>query len=183
MTSSYLKKYFERDRQRIYEHTNFKSNTKTDVIIEIKEKSLNPIDPFKELMLMDWKDEYSVEVNEIDEQHKKIFLLINDLYNAIQEMNTKEKLKEILENLIDYAIYHFNTEEKYFDKFKFELTSEHKQEHNQFKKKISDMNEKINNNEIQISFELIDFLEDWIIDHVTDSDQKYKNCLKKNGLK
>lgn len=132
---------------------------------------------------MDWKSEYSVDVAEIDEQHKKIFSLINELHAAIENLKTKEILKYTMQVLVDYAVYHFATEEKYFDRFSFELTSEHKEEHELFKKRISELNQKIDNNELEISFELIDFLEDWIINHVTDSDQKYKKCFNENGLK
>jgi len=134
-------------------------------------------------MLIEWNSEYSVEVEEIDMQHKKIFVLIDELNTAINDMKTKESLEKILSGLVNYAIYHFDTEEKYFDQFHYEFTDEHKEQHEIFKKKVTDISQKIDKNEIEISSELIDYLEDWILEHVTDSDQKYKKCLKENGLK
>ena len=132
---------------------------------------------------MRWKKEYSVKVKEIDIQHKKIFVLINDLNKAIINKNFSETLRKIIDGLVDYSIYHFETEEKYFKKFKFEYSDEHKKEHESFKKKITEIIKKIDNNEMEISFELVDFLEDWIINHVTGSDQKYIQCFQENGLK
>ncbi|MBT4351476.1 hemerythrin family protein [archaeon] len=134
-------------------------------------------------MLMRWKKEYSVKVKEIDIQHKKIFVLINDLNKAIINKNFSETLRKIIDGLVDYSIYHFETEEKYFKKFNFEYSDEHKKEHESFKKKITEIIKKIDNNEMEISFELVDFLEDWIINHVTGSDQKYIQCFQENGLK
>lgn len=132
---------------------------------------------------MRWKKEYSVKVKEIDIQHKKIFVLINDLNKAIINKNFSETLRKIIDGLVDYSIYHFETEEKYFKKFNFEYSDEHKKEHESFKKKITEIIKKIDNNEMEISFELVDFLEDWIINHVTGSDQKYIQCFQENGLK
>ena len=132
---------------------------------------------------MRWKKEYSVKVKEIDIQHKKIFVLINDLNKAIINKNFSETLRKIIDGLVDYSIYHFETEEKYFKKFNFEYSDEHKKEHESFKKKITGIIKKIDNNEMEISFELVDFLEDWIINHVTGSDQKYIQCFQENGLK
>ncbi len=116
-------------------------------------------------------------------QHKKIFVLIDELNTAINDMKIKDALEKILLGLVIYAMYNFDTEEKYFDQFHYEFTDEHIEQHEIFKKKVTDISQKIDKNEIEISFELFDFLEDWILEHVDDSDQKYKKCLKDNGLK
>ena len=94
-------------------------------------------------MLVKWKSSYSVKVKEIDSQHKRIFQIINKLHEGIQKKGLKNIIKEILDELLDYSIYHFETEERYFDMYNYELTDEHKKEHESFKKKI---NEKSNYN-------------------------------------
>ena len=131
----------------------------------------------------EWDEKYSVQVKEIDDQHKKLVDLIFQLFNSINKHSTKEELGGILEELIEYASYHFSTEEKYFNKFNYKNSAEHIEEHKQFVEKVSDLNKKYLNNEIEISFELIDYLEDWLLDHLVDSDQKYVECFKEKGLK
>ena len=61
--------------------------------------------------------------------------------------------------------------------------TQHIKEHNKFKGKIVELREKFKNNELEISFELIDFLEDWLLDHLMTQDQKYVKCFKEHGLK
>ncbi len=133
-------------------------------------------------MAIDWKPEYSVKVKEIDDQHKKLVSLIDRLYQAICSYKTREELGPVLEELIKFAEHHFSTEEKYFDRFNYENSEEHKKEHKMFKEKVLDFYNKFENRETEISFELIDFLEDWLLDHLIEQDQKYVKCFTEHGL-
>jgi hemerythrin-like metal-binding protein len=131
----------------------------------------------------EWKEEYSVNVQEIDQQHKQLVKLIFKLFDSINKLATKEKLGSILDELIKYTGYHFNTEEKYFDLFNYENKEEHINEHRKFVEKVKDFQQKYLNHEVEISFELIDFLEDWLLNHLMDSDKKYVKCFMEHGLK
>jgi hemerythrin len=132
---------------------------------------------------LEWKDEYSVYVKEIDDQHKQLVKLIFKLFTAINEQKTKEELGGVLGELAKYAGFHFSTEEKYFDAFDYEHKDEHVAEHRKFAEKVTDLQTKYANNEVEISFELIDFLEDWLLNHLMEMDQRYVKCFTKNGLK
>lgn len=131
----------------------------------------------------EWKEEYSVQVKELDEQHKKLVQLIFRLFTAMNEQKTREELKTILDRLISYAVEHFSTEEKYFQSFQYEQADEHIAEHRKFTNKVADLKSRLENNEIEISFELIDFLEDWLVTHLMEQDRKYIECFTSNGLK
>jgi len=71
--------------------------------------------------LLTWSKENSVGVAELDAQHMKIFALVNDLYDGIKELKTKDKIDVILEELSAYVTVHFATEDTYFQKFTFEV--------------------------------------------------------------
>jgi len=129
-----------------------------------------------------WKPEYSVNVTEIDDQHKKFISILDDLYQAILVGKQKEKLYEVFEKLEEYMDLHFSTEENYFDKFKYEGSDEHRAEHKKLKNKVEDIKQKAKNNEDVISFELVDFLEDWLLDHLAALDKKYTKCFNEHGL-
>lgn len=133
-------------------------------------------------MAFDWKDEFKLGIKIIDDQHKKFIGLIVRLYKTIYEQKTKNELKKILNELVKYKRYHFSTEEKYFKKFNYKGTSSHINAHNKFNKEIEKFIKKIDNNEMEIAFELIDFLEDWFLDHLNDMDKKYVKCFKEHGL-
>jgi hemerythrin len=130
-----------------------------------------------------WKEEYSVKVQEIDRQHKQIVRLIRELFDSINKGATKKILGDILDKLVKYSGFHFATEEKYFDLFNYEDKEHHVQEHRKFTEKVLDFQKKYLNHEIEISFELIDFLEDWLLDHIIEADQKYIKCFTEHGLK
>lgn len=134
------------------------------------------------MKLIEWQDSYSVGINIIDEQHKKLFAWINDLYTAIDAKKDEEALDNILGHLLDYVKFHFSTEEKYFEEFDYFNKAEHKDEHREYTEKINNFIEERRNNKSFLSFEVLDFLEDWIISHVLVSDKKYVKCFHDHGL-
>lgn len=132
---------------------------------------------------LEWQDKYSVGVAELDEQHKRMFVVINELLDAINTGTTTENIGRIVDSLVKYKIFHFETEEKYFKEFDYEGTSEHISKHKEFNDKLALLVEKHPTPTVLFAFELIDFLEDWLIDHLMGTDQKYKECFNSHGLK
>jgi len=132
---------------------------------------------------LEWEAKYSVEVAEIDEQHKAMFATINLLIDAIGASPTKEKLSEIIARLVQYKRFHFETEENYFKKFNYEGTAEHVKKHHEFNVKLEEVQKKCGDDVLMLAYELIDFLEDWLINHLMTVDQEYKECFKAHGLK
>ena len=59
-----------------------------------------------------WDDSLSVNVEIIDDQHKRLIGMINDLQNALQEGRATQALNTILDGLADYTVYHFQAEEE-----------------------------------------------------------------------
>lgn len=130
-----------------------------------------------------WDDSLSVNVKEIDEQHKKLVDLINKLTDAMSAGKAKQILGNILNELASYTVIHFKTEEKYFDKFKYPFTISHKKEHNDFIKKINDFKRDFESGKALLSVEIMKFLKDWLIKHIKGSDKKYSEFFNKHGLK
>ncbi len=133
-------------------------------------------------MPLEWTKEYSVNVQEIDEQHKEFIDLINRLSKGIKEMASKNDLGNILNKLDHYAKTHFATEEKYFKKFDYPDKDKHIVQHRRFSDKIKDYKSRYKGDKVAISFEVIDFLEDWLVDHLLNEDQKYSGFFNEHGL-
>ncbi len=132
---------------------------------------------------LEWDAKYSVGVEEIDNQHKVMFATINELVDAISEAPTREKISRIVEELVAYKKFHFATEEKYFKQFNYAGAEEHIQRHREFSAKLDDLSKQFADDPIQLAFNLVDFLEDWLIYHLMNADQKYKECFHEHGLK
>jgi hemerythrin-like metal-binding protein len=130
-----------------------------------------------------WADEYSVGVEELDNQHKRMFVVINELLDAIDTNTTADHLGNIIDSLIKYKIFHFSTEEKYFKEFNYEGAEDHIAKHHEFNDKLTALKEKHPEYTVEFAFELVDFLEDWLIEHLMVVDQKYTKCFNDHGLK
>ncbi|QGU96374.1 bacteriohemerythrin [Clostridium bovifaecis] len=126
-----------------------------------------------------WKSEYETGVKVLDEQHKKLFeianrayeLLINELY--IDKYN---KIMEIIEELKDYTLFHFKSEEEYLLKIGYRKFLSHKIEHDSFIKKFNDIDfNHIDHNQDQYIKELLEFIYVWIDEHILVKDREYKH--------
>ena len=134
-------------------------------------------------MKIEWKDEYSVGIKEIDDQHKYFISLLNDLYNAIMAGKSRKELKDLFSYLADYAEQHFTTEEKYFDEFNYEGAAEHKLKHQEMRDEIEKIKNMDDEKEIDFYGNIVYFLKNWLEEHLAEMDQKYEKCFAEHGLK
>ncbi len=133
-------------------------------------------------MILKWESIYSVNVKEIDNQHKKLFSIINHLFEIKKDFSKKNAIK-VIKELKDYGIYHLNTEEKYFKKFNYQDKKLHILQHDMYKEKIIEFEEKINKSkEITVFKELTEFLRNWWLNHIQNSDQQYSKFFNQKGL-
>ena len=76
-----------------------------------------------------WSDDYSVNVAEIDEQHKKLLEHVNKLHASVEAQIDKQDLHELLVELYDYTAFHFAFEEKLMDQHGMKNVKKHHKEH------------------------------------------------------
>ena len=132
------------------------------------------------MSFIDWDDSFSVGVEIIDSQHKKLVELINNFHSA------ETNLDEVVQDLLAYVNFHFKTEEKYFKEFGYEKIEEHTHQHKFYEDKIKEIYKKCLTEKIdegKISAEIEGFIKDWILNHIKISDKEYTGCFHKNGLK
>ena len=135
------------------------------------------------MTLLVWTPKNSVGVKELDAHHQKIFSLLNSLYSSIAKADTKETSKNVLQELINYAQYHFAAEEKYFDQFNYDQKDEHQSQHRQYEQKMAQFIKDIETTpDFVFSYKLLDFLEDWWLGHIGHEDKKYTQCFNSHGL-
>ncbi len=134
------------------------------------------------MVKLEWKDEYSVGVELIDAQHKMFVGIVNELYEAIVTKKDKEALDNIFKQLVAYTQFHFQTEERYFDEFQYEGAEEHKTAHKALIDQIAELQQQ-KTDIMDDPFKLMDFLEDWLIDHIMGMDKLFGPCFNEHGLK
>ncbi|OGG42839.1 hypothetical protein A3G50_00525 [Candidatus Jorgensenbacteria bacterium RIFCSPLOWO2_12_FULL_42_11] len=134
-----------------------------------------------------WDDNYSVEVAEIDEQHKHYFEITNSIYDLLSESPiSADGLTVKITELGNYAFYHLSTEEKYFKQFNYEDAESHIQEHNDFRQKITDYINQARNPDTEtenLANEVASFAKDWLSRHIPQFDKKYIKCFHEHDLR
>ena len=134
------------------------------------------------MSLIEWNDNYSVNIAEIDKQHKRLFDLINEIYDAMKQRKTQEILGKAIAQLVNYTKTHFSYEENILDKYSYPALSNQKKEHELFVAKILDFEDGFNENRLFLSTEITNFLKDWLITHIQGADKNYSNFLNNKGI-
>jgi len=134
------------------------------------------------MLPIDWDEKYSVNVKEIDDQHKNLLLLFNKLQDGVNTGKSKEDMGQALSDLIDHTILHFTTEEKLMKQFSFIGYVEHKRTHDALIAEAKELQEKFSQGKIVLSEEVSVFLSGWLTDHILDTDKKYGPLFQSKGV-
>lgn len=137
------------------------------------------------MAIITWSKDFSVGVQELDEQHKKLIEIINNLFILYAEKKfSTTDVTPVFQSLKNYSDEHFSTEEHYFNLYGYPKKDEHVEQHNLHRKKIAELETGYNkvNNEKTL-FALADFLNQWWIWHINHVDKEYTKYFNANGLK
>ena len=129
-----------------------------------------------------WSDDYSVGIKEIDEQHKRLFEIINELHNAMKEAKAKSVLGKVIKDLIDYTEFHFSSEEILLKNCKYPDFNQHKIIHDQFTAKVKEFERKYLSDTVLLSQEIVQYLKDWLVKHIKESDKQYSMFIIKANV-
>jgi hemerythrin-like metal-binding protein len=118
-----------------------------------------------------------VEVDEIDEDHRKLVNIFNILNHAVAEGESSAYLSAVLEELINCTVWHFSHEERLMLKYGYEGLEEHKAEHQALIQSARKMQQEILQSGKQVADENIDFLERWLTEHILTTDMRLGSYL------
>ncbi|KOR31285.1 hemerythrin [Achromatium sp. WMS2] len=128
-----------------------------------------------------WSEEISVGVEELDEQHKVLINMINNLHDAMQERRSHEVVSQIMVQLREYTRIHFAVEESLMRILGYPDYEEHKKQHEELMLSVKDLSQKIKDGKSSISFELMYFLKAWLTNHIMESDKQYTTHFLSSG--
>jgi hemerythrin len=131
--------------------------------------------------LLEWSDEFSVGNDEIDNQHKMLFELVNRLLLAAVKREGPATVAQILDALVDYTRTHFVLEEDLLGAVGYAGLDTHRQEHRQFVEKMESVTRKFREEERTVTVELISFLRRWLREHILKTDKAYAKALTLSG--
>ena len=120
-----------------------------------------------------WKPEYSVGVEFVDTQHKKLIGIINQLSDAMAAGRGREVLGPILDELVLYTKRHFADEEKFLANFRYSDLAAHTAVHRSMTNQVIALRAKFNTGPIGNTVEVFNFLKAWLRDHILQRDMAY----------
>lgn len=132
--------------------------------------------------LMTWTEDCSVKIESIDAQHKMLFSWVNDLYDAMCAGRADQELGQILYGLVQYTRYHFLHEEKLMQDHGYPDYLNHKAQHDALRKRVDDFQAQFQSGNAGITTELMDFLKNWVSNHIQISDKSYSAHLIGKGV-
>jgi hemerythrin len=136
-----------------------------------------------QMPLMTWTEEMSVGVKVLDDDHKKLVSMVNELHDGILEGHRAEALGHVLDQLVSYTKIHFAREEQMFAKTNYPATADHKKEHDELIKTALDLQTRYKGGaSSMLSLETMSFLKKWLAHHINDVDKSYRSHLNKNGI-
>lgn len=135
------------------------------------------------MAVLTWSESYAVGIREIDQQHKRLIQMINDLHDALVAERGQQALSQIVDRMADYTVYHFATEESLLKDHGYPQYGAHKHEHEAFTAKTRDLKNRLAGKRFVLTLEVIHFLRDWLSDHILVNDKKYALFLANAGVR
>jgi hemerythrin len=132
--------------------------------------------------LIKWNEFYSVNIEEIDSQHKKLINLINRMYDAMKAGRGGEALSAVLTELVDYTVYHFETEERLFIQYGYAEYEAHKIIHDDLTRRARELKDQLDRGNNLITMDVMLFLSNWLNVHILEVDKKYSPYLSSKGI-
>ncbi len=119
-----------------------------------------------------WSDEYALDLPEIDEQHKFLFRLIDDVWRTVVNKADRDTTLGVVGELERYTVTHFAAEEAFMREQQYSLYHEHRAEHEKFVARIALEKASVKAGR-PLSLELMHFLRDWLVLHIRFTDRAY----------
>lgn len=132
---------------------------------------------------VEWKVEYSVGIDSIDQQHKKLLNLINQLQTAVNHSTGEEFEREALDALVDYTRTHFTYEEGLMEQNDYPDFEPHKKQHEAMVKEVEKVLAEYQKDHDTAMTNAVAYLKDWLINHINGTDKKYSEYLIGKGVK
>lgn len=131
-------------------------------------------------MPIEWQSELDTGIEVIDQQHQRIVEYINELERANRQKD-RRAIGQILDNLVDYTISHFEFEETLQEEAGYAFSKAHKRVHMLFVRRVNEYVERYRQGE-DVGSELNTLLANWLVNHIKRDDADYVGAVKANMI-
>ncbi|MBF0393460.1 MAG: bacteriohemerythrin, partial [Alphaproteobacteria bacterium] len=144
----------------------------------------NLIDPRERILATDenvpgWTDDCSVGIDRIDEHHKYLFRLVDDLLCAMERDDGRREVFRAVAALESYAQFHFAAEEQMMRAWGYPELEDHQAKHDLYRAWIRRFKADLRDNPLAVGSETAQFVRDWLVEHIKKSDREILSNLTK----
>ena len=143
-----------------------------DDIIDPKQVLTLPPIPHRENAWIPWDENLSVGIDVIDEHHRYLFDLINDLFEVVAHKRGAREVARLIKALDAYAKVHFRAEEQMMDHYGYHGIGRQLDQHHAFEEKIREFYEELHANPFVAQFDVLSYMRDWLIHHILVEDRQ-----------
>jgi hemerythrin-like metal-binding protein len=129
-----------------------------------------------------WNSELELGIKEIDEQHRRLVDILNEVIHRKTSGSAGRKLEQIIEDLVDYTDYHFKAEEQIMERFGYGGLAEHRRMHDGFSDRLRVLYLNTASGDGERTDEILDFLKEWLLHHIMKVDRQYAGLVNEKGL-
>jgi len=153
----------------------------------MEERSAYIGSPENAKQLVVWEDRYATGVEEVDEQHQRLVVLTNELYEACLTGNEEKEamFKTAMSRMVDYVREHFAAELVILERINYPRFQEHKQQHATLVQNILEAVKEHDEGKPFVPNNFVRTLKDWVFGHIAIYDRLYADYVvdqKKKGL-
>jgi len=134
------------------------------------------------MSILTWSEDFSINVAEIDAQHKTLLKHVSDLHAAVKAQIDKEELRQMLVELVDYTRFHFSTEERLMAENGLENVDTHRIEHRVLLKYMEGLVDGVSKGNYPTFYSDYDIADDWFLNHILNFDKKLGDYLNSKGV-
>ncbi len=122
---------------------------------------------------IEWNDRFVLGVREFDDHHKHLVNLFNNAYDFFAAGSSAMNVEMVLDELIDYATYHFAADEYWMMENGYPQLAAHKKDHATFSNRVVAMQKEFLGRKGGLSLEVLAFIREWLTDHILTTDAEY----------
>ena len=134
------------------------------------------------MAILNWDERLSTGIPEIDQQHRELAAMVNDLHDGVIGRQDETASRRLLGVFIAATGHHFQTEERYMRSYAFGGYDRHKSEHDALMAKAHELESRIDAGEAKLTRDVVMFLRNWLHGHILGEDMTYAVFLARQGV-
>ncbi len=139
--------------------------------------------PFSKAGVIDWQPAYNLDIETIDKQHRMLVSIIQQLQEAMLEGRVREVVAPLFAAMNQYTKFHFQYEEQILKKHGYPGLDSHCAQHADLVEQLKDLEKKYASGELSAGAPVMQFLRNWLLDHIGEHDRAYAGFLREKGVR